>query len=148
MINKLQFSIEIEAERETIWSVLWNKDSYRTWASVFFEGSYFVADNLEEGNRVLFLSPDKSGIYSVIEKHIPGQIILFRHIGTVVEGEEQPIEEETKKWSGATEVYTLTEENKNYLLTVKIDVLDEHLEFMTTTLPKALEKIKSMCEKT
>jgi len=145
MINRLEFSIEIKAEKNTIWNALWNENSYREWASVFYEGSYAVTDNWKEGSQVQFLAPDKSGIYSIIEKHIPAKIIQFRHIGTVVEGKEQPIDDETKKWSGTTEIYRLTEGKDSHTLQVEIDVMDEHLEFMTKTFPKALDKVKNKC---
>lgn len=145
MINKLQFSIDIKAEKTKIWEVLWNDAFYRDWASVFFEGSYAVTDNWKEGSTVHFLAPDQSGIYSTIERHIPNKIMGFKHIGNVVNGKEQPIDEETRKWSGATEMYTLTEEKDCITLRVEIDVLDEHLEFMSTTLPKALQKVKNSC---
>ena len=143
MINRLQFSIDIKAEKSKIWAALWNDNSYRDWVSVFFEGSYAVTDNWKEGSKVLFLNPGKNGIYSIIEKHVPNQIMSFKHIGNVVKGEEQPIDEDTKKWTGATETYTLKEGNDSNTLTVDIDVMDEHLEYMTLTFPKALEKIKS-----
>ena len=145
MIHRLEFSVEIKAEKTSIWKALWNDNSYRKWASVFFEGSYAVSDNWKEGSIVHFLGPDQSGIYSIIEKHIQNKIIRFKHIGSVVNGKERPIDNESKKWSGATEVYTLTETNDTRILAVEIDVLDEHLEFMTNTFPLALEKIKNNC---
>lgn len=145
MINRLEFSIDIKAEKTRIWEALWKESSYREWAGVFYEGSYAVTDNWEESSKVHFLAPDQSGIYSIIEKHIPNKIIQFRHIGNVVGGKEQPIDDETKKWSGATEVYSLTEGKDTNTLRVEIDVLDEHLEFMTNTFPQALEKVKNNC---
>ena len=145
-INRLLFSIDIKAEKNKIWKALWNENFYRDWASVFLEGSYAVTDNWKEGSKVLFLSPDQSGIYSIIETHIPNKLMMFKHIGNVIMGKEQPIDDETKKWSGATEIYTLTEGADNNTLTIEIDVLDEHLDFMTTTLPKALEKVKWLSE--
>jgi len=147
MINRLKFSIDIKAEKTKIWEVLWKDSLYRDWAGVFFEGSYVVADNWEEGSTVLFLAPDQSGIYSIIKKHIPNKIIQFKHIGNVVKGKEQPIDDEAKKWSGATEIYSLSEGSEGNALTVEIDVLDEHLDFMRSTFPKALEKIKNNCSK-
>ncbi|WP_034242578.1 hypothetical protein [Aquimarina atlantica] len=144
-INKLQFSIDIKAEKTKIWEALWNDSSYRDWTSVFFEGSYAITDNWKEGSKVLFLSPDQSGIYSIIETHIPNKIMRFKHIGNVVKGKEQPVDDETKAWSGATEIYTLTGETDSITLNVEIDVLDEHLDFMKTTFPKALEKVKDNC---
>jgi hypothetical protein len=145
MINKLLFSIDIKAEKTKIWKALWNEISYRDWASVFFEGSFAITDNWEENSKVLFLGPDKSGIYSIIETHIPNKVMKFKHIGNVVNGQEQPIDNETKKWSGATEIYTLIEGKHSNKITVEIDVLDEHLDFMKNTFPKALKKIKDNC---
>ncbi|MTE28094.1 hypothetical protein [Winogradskyella ouciana] len=144
-MNRLHFSIDIKAEKSKIWNALWDNDSYRDWVSVFFEGSYAVTDNWKEGSTVLFLAPDKSGIYSIVEKHIPNEVIQFKHIGTVVNGKEQPIDDETKIWSGASEIYRLTEGKDSNTLMVEIDVMDEHLDFMKSTFPKALEKIKNKC---
>ena len=145
MINRLKFSIDINAEKSTIWNALWNENSYGEWASVFFEGSYVVTDDWEEGSKVHFLGPDQSGIYSIIEKHIPNKIMHFKHIGSVVGGKEQPLDTESKKWSGATEIYTLSEGNGTCTLAVELDVMDEHLEFMNITFPKALKKVKNIC---
>lgn len=147
MITRLQFTIEINAAKAAIWKALWDENMYRHWVSVFLEGSYAITDNWKEGSTVQFLAPDKSGIYSIIEKHIPSQIIQFKHIGTVINGENQPLDDATRKWSGTTETYTLSEENHIHTLTVDIDVLEEHLEFMSKTFPKALEIVKRNSEK-
>jgi len=144
-MNKSVFSIEIKTKKESVWKALWDDQAYRDWASVFFEGSYMVYDKLNEGNTVHFLGPDKSGIYSVIENHIPNEKIQFKHIGSVVEGEEQAIDEESKKWSGATEAYSIIEDGDTCTLLVEIDIMEEHLEFMTTTFPLALKKVKENC---
>jgi len=140
MINRLQFSIDIKAIKTKIWESLWSDNLYREWASVFFEGSYAVTNNWKVGSKVLFLAPDKSDIYSSIETHFPNKVITFKHLGNVVKGIEQPIDEETKKWSGATETYSLTKGIEYDQLIVEIDILDEHLDFMKNTLPTALKK--------
>lgn len=146
MIQRLQFSVDIKASKTKIWDVLWSDHGYRDWAGVFFEGSYIVAEHWTEGSKVQFLGPDQNGIYSVIEKYIPNNIIQFKHMGSVLQGEEQPIDDETRLWSGATETYRLEEGSDKYKLSIDIDVMDEHLEFMNNTFPKALEKIKNNCE--
>jgi hypothetical protein len=145
MRNRLHFSIDINADPAKIWDALWNESSYRDWASVFFAGSYAITNNWEKGSKVFFLSPDKSGIYSIIEEHIPNKVMKFKHIGKVINGKEQPIDDETMEWTGATEIYTLTEGVDSNTLTVDIDILDEHLEFMSDKLPRALERIKNNC---
>jgi len=145
MINRLTFSIDIKADKTVIWKALWDEYSYRDWASVFSVGSYAITDHWKEHSKVLFLAPDNSGIYSIIETHIPNKVMKFKHLGTVLKGQEQPMDDETKKWSGATEIYTLSEGKEINTLTVDIDILDEHLDFMKSTFPKALEKIKNNC---
>ncbi len=142
MINRLQFSIDIRADKEKIWKSLWGDTDYRDWSGVFGEGSHYVVDNWNEGCKIMFLASDQSGIYSIIERHIPYKTIQFKHIGKVVKGIEQLIDDEAQKWSGATEAYSLIEGAGFYTLLVEIDVLDEHVEFMSTKLPIALEKIK------
>jgi hypothetical protein len=145
MINRLEFSIEIKAEKSTIWKALWDESYYRDWAGVFAEGSYYLIDEWKVGNKIMFLGPDENGIYSTIETLIPNKAIQFKHIGSVVKGKEQPIDDESRKWSGATENYSLHEGMDSITLLIQIDILDEHLEFMTSKFPKALEKIKSNC---
>lgn len=145
LINRLQFSTDITADKEKIWNALWDDKRYREWSGVFGDGSYYIIDNWKEGSKIMFLASDRSGIYSIIEKHIPNKTIQFKHIGKVVNGKEQLIEEEVKKWSGATETYSLKEGSGFYTLLVEIDVLDEHVEFMSKKFPIALEKIKKNC---
>jgi hypothetical protein len=144
-MNRLQFSIDIKANKETIWKALWDDRLYREWSGVFGEGSHYLVDHWKEGSRIMFLASDQSGIYSTIERHVPSKTIRFKHIGKVVRGTEQLIDQEVKRWSGATETYSLKEGSGFFTLLVEIDVLDEHLAFMTTKLPMALEKIKINC---
>ena len=144
-INRLEFSIDIQASKEKIWEALWDDAHYRDWSGVFGEGSHYVVEDWKVGSQIMFLASNKSGIYSIIERHVPNETIQFKHIGSVINGQEQPIDDETQKWSGATESYSLTEGSESCTLIVEIDVLDEHVEFMSTKLPIALEKIKENC---
>lgn len=143
MLQRLEFSIDIKSSKENIWKALWEDQYYRAWIGVFAEGSYYVADNLSEGNTIMFLGPDKNGIHSIIEKSIPQNVIHFKHIGAVVEGKEQPLDDQARKWTGATEHYSLHEGTDGIKLVIQIDILDEHLEFMSGKFPEALQKIKS-----
>ncbi|MEI9912589.1 MAG: hypothetical protein WDO71_24880 [Bacteroidota bacterium] len=56
-MQRINFSISINAPKEKVWQVLWNDSSYRQWTSAFSEGSYVVTDNWKEGTKILFLSP-------------------------------------------------------------------------------------------
>ena len=142
MLNRLEFSIDIHADKEKIWAALWDDQHYRDWSGTFGEGSYYVVQNWQQGGKIMFLSSDQTGIYSIIERYIPNQVVQFKHVGNVVKGQEQPLDEETKKWSGALETYSLVAGSGYFTLLVEIDILDQHVDFMSEKLPLALEKIK------
>lgn len=144
-MNKSSFSIKIKAPKEKVWEVLWNDETYRKWTSVFSEGSHAVTD-WKEGSKVLFLSPTGDGMFSTVAKNIPNQFMSFKHLGVIKNGEEQPLDEETKKWSGALENYTLKESDGTTELIVEMDISEDYEKFFKETFPKALEKVKELSE--
>lgn len=145
-MNRRTFSIDIHADKTRIWNALWEENAYRDWTSVFFEGSHRLAESWEVGSHVHFLGPDNGGIYSRIEAHTPNEIIVFKHLGKVEKGKELPLDEETKKWSGATESYKVKAGKNLNTLSIEIDIMDEHLESMTKAFTQALEKVKKNAE--
>lgn len=144
-MEKLQFSCEINAPKDKVWSALWNEASYRKWTRVFSEGSYAQSD-WQEGSSIRFLSPDGNGIYGTIEKLVPNKVMSFRHLGVIKGGVEQAADEETKKWSGARESYTLAEAGNKTQLTVAMDTVPEHKAYFEETFPKALQLVKELAE--
>ena len=145
-MKKLQFSTTILAPKEKVWKVLWKDANYRQWTSAFAEGSYAVSD-WKEGSRILFLTPEGNGMYSTIARNIPANFMSFKHLGIVKNGEEQPLDEESRKWSGAYENYALFGQGGSTRLMVEIDVLEENVDYFNKTFPKALEIVKEVAEK-
>jgi len=144
-MKRLNFSIQINASKEKVWNVLWDDVTYRKWTSTFSEGSYAISD-WKEGSKILFLSPNGEGMFSTIAKKNPYEFMSFKHLGTVKGGEEQPDNEETKKWSGAMENYSLDEKNGVTELTVTMDITEDHEQYFKDTFPKALESVKALAE--
>ena len=144
-MKRLNFSIQISASKEKVWNILWEDVTYRKWTSTFSEGSYAISD-WKEGSKILFLSPNGEGMFSTIAKKIPYEFMSFKHLGTVKGGEEQPDNEETKKWSGAMENYSLDEKNGVTELTVTMDITEDHEQYFKDTFPKALESVKALAE--
>lgn len=144
MVN-LEFVITIHAPAEKVWKTLWEDKTYREWTSVFKEGSYAVSDWLE-GSKIHFLSPEGEGMYSVIEKLLPNEYMSFKHFGVLKNYEEQEADEETKKWSGSHENYTLTEKNGETTLRVDMESVTEFADYFRDIFPKALKKIKEIAE--
>lgn len=144
-METLEFKIRIKAPAETIWSVLWDDETYRKWAGVFYEGSYAVSD-WEEGGKIHFLGPNGGGMSSEIEKKIPNEYIAFKHLGEIKDFKELPAHEETEKWCGAMETYRLTPDDEFTDLVVEVDILEKHIDYFKETFPKGLEIVKELSE--
>lgn len=144
-MEKLSFSTSINAPREKVWSVLWDKNSYPKWTSVFAEGSDAIT-NWEEGSRVLFVSGGGDGMVSRIAEKRPNELMSFEHIGVIKNNVEDTESEEVKQWAGARESYCLKEENGQTHLSVEMDITEEYKDYFLNTWPKALEQVKNLSE--
>lgn len=145
-MEKMNFSISINAPKEKVWKVLWEDASYRKWTSAFMEGSYAETDNWKEGSKVLFLDGKGSGMVSMIAANKPNEYMSFKHIGIVKNGEEDLSSDEVKGWAGAHENYTLRQTNGTTELSVDMDISEEYKKYFTETWPRALDKLKELAE--
>ena len=146
LIEKLHFSININATKEKVWNTLWDKESYKIWIAPFGEGSHYKGD-IALNSRVHFLAPDGNGIYSDVMFYKEYSLVVFRHVGGVSNCEEQEIDDESRHWTGCFEVYHLVEINANTTeLEVEVDVTNAHIELMKKKFPLSLEKIKELSE--
>ena len=144
-MKKVKFSIDINAEKSRIWKVLWDDTSYPKWTSAFFEGSYAESDNWKEGTIAMFLAPGKNGMFSLIKKHVPNQIMSFKHLGMVTEGVQQA-EDKTASWYGYEETYELSDGNDGVILTATLDTDETSKESIGDSFHKALEIVKILSE--
>lgn len=143
-MNRLHFSTDINAPRETVWKVLWDDATYGEWTSVFAEGSYAVSD-WKEGSTIQFIDPgSRSGMSAVIEKKRPHEFMSFRHVAEIKDGQEQP----PAGWSGAHENYTLAARDGRTTLSVDLDTPNEYRSMFEDKFPKALQRVKALSEKT
>jgi hypothetical protein len=145
-LRKHTFQVEIHAPAEKVWQVLLNEDTFREWTNVFSEGSYYTGE-MKQGGRIHFLSPDGSGMYANVAYFNPHSHIIFQHIGELKNFEEQPVDENAEKWSGTFESYILKESGGITKLTAEVDIKPDQVDFINDTFPKALGKIKEICER-
>jgi hypothetical protein len=144
-MTTLEFKIEINASKEKVWNILWNDETYRKWTNVFCEGTYAVS-NWNEGDKIHFLSPNGEGMNSIIDKKIENEYIVFKHLSSMKDFEEMPIDDESKEWTGSLETYRLTQNNSTIILEVKIDTLEKYVDYFKTTFPNGLEMVKTLSE--
>lgn len=142
-MKKMIFSIKIQAVKERVWKILWEDKTFRQWANCIDEGTYMLGE-LKEGNEVQFISSVNGyGVTSVIEKLVPKEFILFRHIADTKEFGKHRRE---KDWTEGTESHSLVEKDGVTTLTVTFDVPHELEEIFQVRFPKALERIKFLAE--
>ena len=144
-MKKLDFDINIKAPPAIVWEVLWNDETYRKWTKPFSEESHAIS-NWNLGDEILFVDGTRSGMYSMISQKIENKQMTFKHLGIIKNGIKQPIDDETKKWSGAIEAYYLTPESGGTNLNVALDSDQEFESFFKNTFPKALNIIKELSE--
>ncbi len=139
----LNYSTTIKCTPNVVWQILWNDGTYKKWTAAFMEGSY-AESSWEEGARIAFLSPDKNGMFGIIQTKIVNAEMTFKHLGEIKNGIE-----EKKNWENATESYQLSEIEEGTFLKVVLTMDDANKEFegyFNEAFPKALTILKQLCE--
>lgn len=144
-MQTLEFKIEINAPREKVWDVLWNDKTYPQWTAVFSPGSRAESD-WQEGSRIHFTDPSNNGMYSLIDKKVENEYMAFKHLGVLKDGNEQPLDEESRKWAGSMETYKLTNEAGRTVLEASVDIAEGHEEMFNKAFPEAFRIIKELSE--
>jgi len=153
-MERMQFSTSIDAPVAVVYNTMIGKETFKQWTSVFNPSSTFEGGDLEgnwdKGSKVLFVGTDKhgkrEGMVGYIRENVPNQFVSIEYVG-ILDGDheitEGPVAEE---WRGF-ENYTFEERNGSAVVTVDLDVNDQMIEYFGDTYPKALEKLKQICER-
>lgn len=147
-MEKLNFSVQINAPREKVWEVLWDIDAYQTWTKAFSEGSTVKTDNWKEGSKLFFVDGNGAGMVSEVVANRPSEYMSFRHLGMIKDGVEDTSSDEVKKWAGILENYTLKDENGTTELSIDMDIAEEYKNMFDTMWPNALAILKGLAEGT
>lgn len=145
-MQKLHFSIPINAPKKKVWETMLNDETYRKWTSAFTEGSYYKG-SWEEGSKILFLDPNGAGMVSKIVENNPYEFISIEHLGFVKDGEEDMESKGAKDMAGAHENYSFKESDGKTKVSVDMDISDEYQAMFEDMWPKALTKLKALSEK-
>lgn len=145
----LHFEILINAPVEKVHRIMLGEKSYLEWTKEFNPDSHFKG-SWKKGSKVLFIGSDEEGntggMVSRIKENIPGKFVSIEHLG-ILKGDKEIVEgPEVEDWKGALENYTFkAKEGKTHLM-VDIDSNEEFKSYLTETWPKALNRLKSICE--
>ena len=149
-MQKLYFSIIINAPKENVWHTMLEDKTYREWTAAFNPGSYYKGD-WNKGSKILFLGPDpetgiEGGMVSRIAENKPYEYISIEHLGIVKNGVEDTTSEEAKKWAPAFENYTFEEKDGATEVLVDMDIDEKEAEIFNKMWPDALQMLKAIAE--
>ena len=148
-MEKLNFSILIDAPKEKVWNTMIEDNTYRMWTEEFTPGSYYTG-NWNKGSKILFLAPGNDGktggMVSRIKENRLHEYISIEHLGEVIDGVEDTTSDRVKDWAGALENYTFVDKNGKTELVVEMYINKEFKEMFENIWPMALQKLKELCE--
>lgn len=152
-MKKLQFKVSINAPVSKVYDLMLgikSKSTYEQWTALFnptstYEGTW------EKGNKILFIGVDekgeKGGMVSRIVENTSNKFVSIQHYGLVKADKEITEGPEVEKWANGLENYTFEENNGTTIVTVDLDITEDFEGYMNEAYPKALDKLKEICEK-
>ena len=148
--ESLHYEIQIKAEPLKVYLTMTDDAAYKEWTSVFNAGSHFRG-SWDQGSKILFVGCDaegnEGGMVSRIKENIKEKFISIEHIGELKGTEEITTGANVDTWAGSLENYSFEADDDKTLL--KIDLIGgvtAYADYFDTTWPKALEKLKEICE--
>jgi len=144
-MKTLHYATVIDAPRKHVWDVMLGPETFKTWTAPFAEGSYFEG-SWDKGQTIRFLIPDGSGMTSMIARNRPYEFLSIKHLGIVKDGIDDTESEAARSWAPAYENYTFADAGTGTELKIDVDAAPDFEAFMEDAWPKALEKLKALCE--
>jgi uncharacterized protein YndB with AHSA1/START domain len=145
----LNYSIDIQSPVQKVYETMLGDEGYRQWTSVFNNTSHFVG-SWEKDADIQFLGCDANGnpggMISRIKENIPNRLVSIEHLGIIENGETFTSGPKVDSWAGAMENYGFSEDDGITTVKVSVDTGSGWDDYFNNTYPKALEKLKEICE--
>jgi len=141
----LRFAIRIASPAARVWRTMLEPDTYREWTSAFCEGSYYEG-SWEKGREIRFLAPNGEGMVATIAENRPHEFISIRHEGVISGGVVDTDSAAVGAWAPAYENYTFRAAGEGTEVVVDQDITSDYEQFMQEAWPKALARLKMLCE--
>lgn len=149
---RLQYKVSINATASKVYDLMLGLNdisTYEQWTAQFNPTSTYEG-NWNKGSKILFVGTDengeKGGMVSEIAENVVNQFVSIRHYGLLQANVEITEGPEVEKWANGFENYTFSENNGITTVVVDLDTTEDFLEYMNEAFPKALEKLKEICE--
>lgn len=146
-MKTLNFSITINAPVEKVYKTMLELDTYKEWTAAFEPTSYYEGD-WTPGSKIKFLSARGGGMYSEIAENKQNEFVSIRHLGMIdANGVIDTESDAVKAWAPSYENYTFVGKGNETEVKVDLGVPEEWEEMFNESWPKALLKLKEICER-
>ncbi|MEP6712196.1 MAG: SRPBCC domain-containing protein [Ferruginibacter sp.] len=145
IFEPLYFSITINAPKGKVWNTMLDAETYKQWTAAAWPGSYYEG-TWKQGETLCFFSPDRSGTKVKLLEHRPYTFSLAEHIAVFEKGTEIREGELAKTWIGSKESYSFTEQDGKARLDIVMYITKDWQQMFINDWPKALGKLKEICE--
>ena len=147
----LHFEISINAPVEKVYRTMLDEKTYSMWTSEFNPTSHYIG-SWEPGSKMLFLGTDQNGnmggMVCKIAENILNKLVSVEYIGVYEDGKEIYTGPKVDEWAGAFEDYIFIDDNGRTFLTINNGgVSSEFVSYFSESWPKALKKLKTICER-
>lgn len=144
-MNTQHHEILIRAPRQRVWATMLHSPTYERWTAEFCDGSRFEG-SWDAGAAIRFLAPGGNGMVSEIAEHRPTEFVSIRHLGVIENGREDTRSDAVRAWAPCLENYAFADAGEGTRVTVDMDVIGEYEAFMAEAWPRALARLKAICE--
>lgn len=145
-MKDLQYGIDIAAPVARVWDCMFDPTAYRDWTRAFCEGSYFEGA-WEPGRQLRFLDPRGFGMEVVVDERREHALMSLRLVGELRDG--HPVAGSPLARTPARERYEFSATAGGTRLVVHLQSWDDGFtEFLQTTWPQALQRLKALAEST
>ena len=151
-MKTLRYQVSIDKRASEVYDIMLgitSKTTYEDWTKLFSPTSSYIGD-WSEGSKMLFVSKDENGdlagMVSRIDRVIPNSFVSIVHYGMLKSGNEITDGPEVDSWSGVKENYLFEENEGKTTVSIELDSAPEHEEYMNKLYPKALQKLREICE--
>ena len=149
-MKTLYFEQYVHASPAMVYTTMLQEDSFRLWTAVFSATSRYQGD-WKKGSKIIFLSEEADGktcgMISRIKDNRKHDFVSIEHLGLFEEGQELLTGPRVDAFKGALEEYTFEPRDGGTLLKVRMDSIDEWESYFLETWPKALVRVKELCER-
>ncbi len=148
-LQVLEFEIHIQSPVEHVYETMLSKKGYSDWTRIFNPSSHYIG-TWEKGSAIQFLGTDKdgqlAGMSSKIVENIPGSFLSIMHLEMITGSGTLNSGPDDDPWTGALENYYFNSQNNASFLKIQINTIKDYVSYFEDVWPKALDRLKTLCE--